>query len=107
MDVHRLLDDICQVLDPIKRNGLRTLVQELTAQKAAREIPSVTQAREGGARGPPPLHDLHGGRRAADGPLRAVQPLPRLRLVRRRAPGVPELPSTYHSAHLDREHELV
>ena len=44
MDVHRLLDDICQVLDPIKRNGLRTLVQELTAQKAAREIPSVTKA---------------------------------------------------------------
>ena len=44
MDVHRLLDDICQVLDPIKRNGLRTLVQELTAKKAAREIPSVTKA---------------------------------------------------------------
>ena len=44
MDVHRLLDDICQVLDPIKRNGLRTLVQEPTAQKAAREIPSVTKA---------------------------------------------------------------
>jgi hypothetical protein len=44
MDVNRLLDDLCQALDPIKRNGLRTLVQELTAQKAARKIPSVTKA---------------------------------------------------------------
>ena len=44
MDVNRLLVDICQALDPVKRNGLRTLVQELTAKKAAREIPSVTKA---------------------------------------------------------------
>ena len=44
MDVNRLLVDICQALDPVKRNRLRTLVQELTARKAAREIPSVTKA---------------------------------------------------------------
>ena len=44
MDVNRLLLDLCQVLDPVKRNELRTLVQELKAKKAAREIPSVTQA---------------------------------------------------------------
>ena len=44
MDAIRLLCDLCQVLDPIKRNGLRTLLQELTAKKTAREIPSVTQA---------------------------------------------------------------
>ena len=44
MDVNRLLVDLCRVLDPVKRNGLRTLVQELKAKKAAREIPSVTQA---------------------------------------------------------------
>ena len=44
MDVNRLVVDICQALDPVKRNRLRTLVQELTAKKAAREIPSVTKA---------------------------------------------------------------
>ena len=63
----------------------------------------ASQAREGGARGPPPLHDLHGGRRAAGRRLRAVRPLPRLRLVRRRAPGVPQLPRDDHDAHDDRE----
>ena len=36
MDVNRLLADLCRVLDPVKRNGLRTLVQELKAKKAAR-----------------------------------------------------------------------
>ena len=46
MDVNRLLLDLCQVLDPVKRNELRTLVQELKAKKAAREIPSVTQGRD-------------------------------------------------------------
>ena len=106
MDVNRLLLDLCQVLDPVKRNELRTLVQELKAKKAAREIPSVTQAREGGARGPRLMHDLHGGRRAADRPLRAVQPLPRLRLVRRRARRVPQLSRDDHYAHVDRELEL-
>ena len=44
MDAIRLLCDLCQVLDPIKRNGLRTLLQALTANKTALEIPSVTQA---------------------------------------------------------------
>ena len=44
MDVNRLVVDICQAIDPVKRNRLRTLVQELTAKKSAREIPSVTQA---------------------------------------------------------------
>jgi len=44
MDFNRLLVDLCRVLDPVKRNGLRTLVQELKAKKAAREIPSVTEA---------------------------------------------------------------
>ena len=39
-----LLRDLCQVVDPIKRNGLRTLLQELKAKKTALEIPSVTQA---------------------------------------------------------------
>ncbi|CAH0371963.1 unnamed protein product [Pelagomonas calceolata] len=43
-DAIRLYVDLCQVVDPIKRNGLRTLLQELTAKKTAREIPSVTQA---------------------------------------------------------------
>ena len=52
------------------------------------------------------LCDLHGGRRAADGRLRPVQPLPRLRLVRRRAPGVPQLPRDDHDTHDDRELEL-
>ena len=64
------------------------------------------QAREGGVGGPAPLHDLHGSRRAAFRPLWAVQPLPRLRLVRRRAPGVPELPRDDHDAHHYRELEL-
>ena len=44
MDVNRLLLDLCQVLDPVKRNELRTLVQELKAKKAAREIPSWCDA---------------------------------------------------------------
>ncbi len=44
MDAIRLLCDLCQVLDPIKRNGLRTLLQALTANKTALETPSVTQA---------------------------------------------------------------
>ena len=44
--------------------------------------------------------------RGPDGPLRAVQPLPRLRLVRRRAPGVPQLPRDDHDAYDDRELEL-
>ena len=64
------------------------------------------QAREGGAGGPPPLHDLHGGRRAAFRRLRAVQPLPRLRLVRRKARRVPQLPRADRYAHDDRELEL-
>ena len=41
MDVNRLLVDLCQTLDPVKRNGLRTLVQELTATC---EISAVSQA---------------------------------------------------------------
>ncbi len=71
-----------------------------------RRGPRPGEAREGGARGPPPVHDLHGGRRAAFRPLRAVQPLPRLRLVRRRARRVPQLPRDDHYAHADRELEL-
>ena len=37
----------------------------------------------------------------------AVQPLPRLRLVRRKARRVPELSRDHHYAHVDRELELV
>ena len=44
MDANTLLRDLCQVLDPTKRNELRTLLDALTAKKTAREIPSVTQA---------------------------------------------------------------
>ena len=44
MDADRLLRDLCQVLDPTKRNGLRTLLQALTANKTERDMPSVTQA---------------------------------------------------------------
>ena len=44
MDANTLLRDLCQVLDPTKRNELRTLLQALTANKTALETPSVTQA---------------------------------------------------------------
>jgi len=52
------------------------------------------------------MHDLHGSRRAAFRPLRAVQPLPRLRLVRRRARRVPQLSRDNHYANGDCELEL-
>ena len=41
MDFNRLLDDLFQALDPVKRIGLRALLHELTA---TRDIPSVNQA---------------------------------------------------------------
>ena len=45
MDADQLLRDLRdQVLDPIKRNGLRTLLDALTANKTEQDMPSVTQA---------------------------------------------------------------
>ena len=38
-DAIRLYVDLCQVVDPIKTDGLRTLLQELTAKKTARADP--------------------------------------------------------------------
>ena len=44
IDANTLLRDLCQVLDPTKRNELRTLLQALTANKTESDMPSVTQA---------------------------------------------------------------
>ena len=45
MDADQLLRDLRdQVLDPIKRNGLRTLLDALIANKTEPDMPSVTQA---------------------------------------------------------------
>ena len=43
MDVNRLLVDLCQALDPVKRKTPH-LGPGAHSQKAAREIPSVTKA---------------------------------------------------------------
>ena len=43
MDAIRLLCDLCQVLDPIKRDGLRTLIQELKANFLAK-APAVVSS---------------------------------------------------------------
>ena len=44
IDANTLLRDLCQVLDPTKRNELRTLLDALTANKTEPDMPSVTQA---------------------------------------------------------------